>query len=505
MNAELYSFIEKLKGRTDLFNQTEEACRQFAILPILKRLGWDTEDMDEVCPEYSAGGGRVDYCLKLQDKERVFIEVKKAGTELDKENFQEQLLKYAFDKGIELAALTDGFTWRLFLPLSAGGWASRCFYVVDLRNQPTESTAEKLDTMLSRDSVESGKALERAKEVHESKERDRTIKDTIPKAWSQMLSEPDEFLIELLQEKVESLCGYRPEADVCSDFIEKRNSTQIHSISPVVLPVQQQSGVPIDVEGSSQVSKTTYRDSNVITFTNYRNVPGFEAMRITRFIFQGHSRNVSYWWEVLVNVCELIYLDKGVDFVNQILARYGRQRTGFSRSKNNLRLPRAIPGTGIYACVELSANGHIRRTLRIMELFGYVPSDLTIEIDLRPEDDRNIHENDYAHTTKPETGEIEFVFLGNKYYANSRRSASRRLCYELARLHPDKAKMLLNVQGRERKYFSINKMELKNPRLIPETDIYLNDILTTYEWQALEPKILRMFGYKQGDYKVIDG
>ncbi|HEY4491739.1 MAG TPA: hypothetical protein VI958_07030, partial [Acidobacteriota bacterium] len=419
---------------------------------------------------------------------------------------QEQLLKYAFDRGIELAVLTDGFTWRLYLPLSAGGWASRCFYVVDIRNQQTESTAEKLDTMLSRDSVDSGKALAQAKEVHESKERERTIKDTIPKAWSQMLSEPDELLIELLQEKVESLCGYRPEADVCRDLIVSRGIQFAPSVRRATESMSESSAfsdsgmIPTD----SATERSTLTGTGIISFADFRSFPNLELRRIVRFTFRGVSRNSRYWWEVLVGVCEMISLEKGTLFADKVLSRFGMNRTGFSRRKSDLRLPREIPGTGIFVCVEFSANSHVKRTLQVMELLSYPPSDLTIEYELGSNNESD-HANEYHDDASVNRlGIVEFVFLGTRHTANNRLDASRRLCAELVRLHPEKAHLFLSVRGRERLYFSRNKSELQKPRLIPGTDIYLNNILTTYEWQALEPRLLRLFGYKSSDYKVLE-
>jgi hypothetical protein len=89
---ELLSQLHQQEEKLSLSN--EEAAKQAAVLPILSLLGWDTRNtLDEVCPEYSVGNDRVDYCLKVAGKPRVFVEAKKPGVNV--ENHEEQLLRYS--------------------------------------------------------------------------------------------------------------------------------------------------------------------------------------------------------------------------------------------------------------------------------------------------------------------------------------------------------------------------------------------------------------------------
>ena len=101
--SDLQSTIGRIASNASLLTGSEEATRQGAILPVLSALGWEWHNIDEVVPEYGAGKGRVDYCLRSRGRSAVFVEVKRAGTELH--SHQEQLLRYAFAEGIELAAL----------------------------------------------------------------------------------------------------------------------------------------------------------------------------------------------------------------------------------------------------------------------------------------------------------------------------------------------------------------------------------------------------------------
>ncbi|MXY14623.1 MAG: hypothetical protein F4Y53_02915, partial [Proteobacteria bacterium] len=104
-----YANITRLITRLveiDFSESSEQATREIIVNPMIDALGWDTFNPHEVAREHPVTGGRVDYCLQLKKKNRVFVEVKRVGTDL--EDHQEQLLRYAFDGGVRLAVLTDG-------------------------------------------------------------------------------------------------------------------------------------------------------------------------------------------------------------------------------------------------------------------------------------------------------------------------------------------------------------------------------------------------------------
>ena len=63
----LHTFIQTLKEHAeryaDALRKSEWLTRYALIDPLLRGLGWDTGNPDEVRPEYSAGRGRVDDAL----------------------------------------------------------------------------------------------------------------------------------------------------------------------------------------------------------------------------------------------------------------------------------------------------------------------------------------------------------------------------------------------------------------------------------------------------------
>ena len=156
----LAAILERLKDNESLLSHGEEGTRQVAILPVLAALGWNRDDLNEVEPEHPVGTGRVDYCLRHQNRSTVFIEVKRTGTDL--EPHQQQLLNYAFQEGVSLAVLTDGLVWWLYLPREGGSWEQRKFFSVDCRVLAPDGAAEALERYLQREAVLAGTAQERA-------------------------------------------------------------------------------------------------------------------------------------------------------------------------------------------------------------------------------------------------------------------------------------------------------------------------------------------------------
>ncbi len=91
--------------------------------------------------------------------------------------------------------------------------------------------AARLNRYLHYDAIVSGAAIEAAREDYRNVSRDRQMKSTLPKAWTRLLEEEDELLIELVADRVESLCGYKPDPDTVARFL-KENVT-LKSTLPV--------------------------------------------------------------------------------------------------------------------------------------------------------------------------------------------------------------------------------------------------------------------------------
>lgn len=113
--AGLIGLVESLQKKIDNKSgiNNEMTTRYSLIDPVLRGLGWDTEDPSMVVPEYRSGAFSADYALfNDKDKPTVIIEAKKLGEPL--ESAAEQAINHCMMKGIRYFAVTDGDRWRVY-------------------------------------------------------------------------------------------------------------------------------------------------------------------------------------------------------------------------------------------------------------------------------------------------------------------------------------------------------------------------------------------------------
>lgn len=252
MKEELLALVRGLKSDRRLDSFDEAATKQVVILRVLALLGWDIYNIDEVKPEHPVASTKVDYLLSHANKGEAFIEVKRVGESLEKH--QEQLLNYSFKEGVQLAVLTNGITWWFYLPLLEGSWEQRKFYSIDIYDQLPEEIVTRLMDYLSKDNVVSGRAIENAKAVYRTRQKEYEISKTLPRAWHKMITEPDTALIDLIADNTEKICGYKPDSSVVKNFV---SSYLPVSTDDLALPIAR---TPV---GTKRVPKTTLEKRTV--------------------------------------------------------------------------------------------------------------------------------------------------------------------------------------------------------------------------------------------------
>ena len=215
--------VEQIKATASFGAMDESATKQGVVLKLLNVAGWDTFDISQVVPEYTVGNRRVDYALRPGTPNAVFIEVKRPGENLQRH--QQQLLEYCFQEGVNLAVLTNGRTWWLYLPLQARSWEQRRFLTIDLEVQETDIVERRFLAYLSPEMVGSGQAVTDAEALVESQQRAETISRTIVAAWNHIVETPDELLVDLISETTERICGFKPEPELVEQFLAQRIQT----------------------------------------------------------------------------------------------------------------------------------------------------------------------------------------------------------------------------------------------------------------------------------------
>lgn len=128
--------VQEKLGR-GLFTNEDQVSKG-VVMRLLRELGWDVHDPEQVASEFAVGRRGVDYALLSNPSEPVvLIEVKSVGKL--KVKGEEQLFDYCAQWGVPLAVLTDGRTWSFYLPGSRNSDARRPFAVARLAGNEVES------------------------------------------------------------------------------------------------------------------------------------------------------------------------------------------------------------------------------------------------------------------------------------------------------------------------------------------------------------------------------
>jgi hypothetical protein len=222
----LQAIIERIKSHLTHSAYTNEAAVTHGIvMPLLNALGWDSSDPTMIVPEYNSGRGRVDFAL-LGGARRaaVFVEVKGVGRSVEGDR---QLFEYAFHEGVPLCVLTDGREWSFYLPSGQGSYDDRRIYRLQLDDRAAAESERVLIRYLAFDRVRSGQAFDDAQRDYRDAAAQREAMIAVPQAWTALLAEPEDLIIELVADRAEASCGYRPSTiDVLAFLRSLRSSAE---------------------------------------------------------------------------------------------------------------------------------------------------------------------------------------------------------------------------------------------------------------------------------------
>ena len=199
--------------------KSETAVRQGIVDPLLRSLGWPTDDTLVVFPEYSVGSGHVDYALcHPASTPRVFIEAKQVG---NIKGAEEQLFGYDSRVRVPIAVLTDGREWQFFHPTGEGTWAERKVYEFDLITGDSEENADRFKRYLNYRAIRAGEAVEAIKKDYEKVIQQRQVEAYLPEVWSELVQEKNDYLFRAMMEKTKHKVGFKPTEKQVLDFLKK--------------------------------------------------------------------------------------------------------------------------------------------------------------------------------------------------------------------------------------------------------------------------------------------
>jgi hypothetical protein len=188
--------ISRYRGRSSSIG--EQNTKAALIEPILRALGWDVEDPEEIWREYRRRtvDNPVDYALMILRTPRLFVEAKSLGDNLDDPKWANQIMSYAVVAGVEWVVLTNGDEYRIYNSHAAVPVEEKLFRTIRLTDDRAD-VAEALD-ILSKHRTEDNwiGTLWKAHFV------DRQMRRALAALFS---PEPDPSLVRLLNRKLPSL------------------------------------------------------------------------------------------------------------------------------------------------------------------------------------------------------------------------------------------------------------------------------------------------------------
>lgn len=192
--------------------KNEEATKIALILPMLKALGWDVYNPNEVTPEQTNRfGKRVDLVLKTEGKEIMLVECKSIHENLT--NHNEQLYDYFTKSDAKVAVLTNGVKYWFYTDsVSVNLMDREPFLRIDI-NSLSDSDIEWL-TLLSKESFNYDTIIKKVRYSNLCHMVDKTVTEALHNIT-------DEFIALIVKKLNNGRCNkslmnqYRPIVKAC--------------------------------------------------------------------------------------------------------------------------------------------------------------------------------------------------------------------------------------------------------------------------------------------------
>ncbi len=367
MEKTMIKFIDGLKTNKKVLAFDEAATKQAIVMRIFSFLEWDIFDVDEVFPDFVAKSNSVDYALRVDNKSKVFVLVKKPSEEL--EGHEELTLDFAIQEKVDILVATNGITWWFYLASSEGAPEEQRFYTMSLTEDDPNDIALKIQDYLGKENISSGKATEAAKSVLQAQVQ-KNANASIPKAWNDILADPDKGLSELLLNITEEITGCRAETKAVERFLNENMNKWIVSDTPAKQPAPPKPKSVKKPQGKvpEKVKEDLAKKSKPVNYAG-------EA--ITAFSFGGNMYQVGSWDDMLMTLCDIFVTKHKGDF-DKVLWLSGDKRSYFSNIESELRHPEKIKRTNIFVERNLSPNENVNTAMSMLNGFGYSNKDLTI-------------------------------------------------------------------------------------------------------------------------------
>lgn len=201
--SDLTEVVEQLRRKIARYGKggiNEQNTKSTLIQPLLRALGWDVEDMDDVHLEYKqkSKDKPVDYAMMLLRSPCLFLEAKALGESLDDRKCTNQIMGYAGVAGVQWVVLTDGDEYRIYNSHATVPVDEKLFRTVRLTDESTNP--EKTLWLLSKEQMKE-RQINRLWDAH-------FVDRQVEAALRQLIAtdnEPDAGLVRLLRKRISHL------------------------------------------------------------------------------------------------------------------------------------------------------------------------------------------------------------------------------------------------------------------------------------------------------------
>ena len=307
MNIE--SEIERIKS-INATNMNESTAKLSIIFPMLRALGWDTTDPDEVQLEYCVAQhlkGFADIALFSGGKPCVLIETKAPTKQLVVSNHQAQLQDYCKMLKVSLGVLTNGIEWHFFYfdeGLNKEG-ESPLAEAINLDEEDAHACQTRLWQFLSRDKVSDSGAQTLAKGVW--------VQRLMATKWKELMTSGDPALVRALRSSIRKSTSINLPLEDIVKFLKER--AELRS-SPAVSPDSDRTPPPdtgapsdpdkpkrekfikpthIQIRGERHKAKSWKKCLNIFFSEVYKNDPTKFNSTFVSMPYKGNRRSIGIY------------------------------------------------------------------------------------------------------------------------------------------------------------------------------------------------------------------
>lgn len=116
----LQAIAHMVQGNLQKMKNNEDATINVSVAPFIRALGYNTQDLDEVYPQYPIlNTDAVDYAILRDDIPVFFVEAKAAGNNLQHKEWKQLFQYFNAEIGLRYGILTNGVDYRFYTDLKA--------------------------------------------------------------------------------------------------------------------------------------------------------------------------------------------------------------------------------------------------------------------------------------------------------------------------------------------------------------------------------------------------